>query len=59
MAQAFRDLGLDSLDSEVQRLKGKVGSYLAVPSKEKGDSIAFWKVCYILFNRYTFTIHDF
>ncbi len=49
MAQALRDLGLDFSDSEAQSLQEEVDSYLAVPSREKGDSIVFWEVCHIVY----------
>jgi hypothetical protein len=48
MFQAFKDLGIGSSDSGTQSLEEEVDSYLAVPSREDWDSIAFWEVCYIV-----------
>jgi hypothetical protein len=48
MTQAFRVLGIGSSDSGIQSLEDEVDSYLAVPSREDWDNIAFWEVCYII-----------
>ncbi len=48
MAQALRDLGIGFSSSGIQNLEQEVDSYLAVPSREEYDSIAFWEVCYIM-----------
>lgn len=48
MLQALMDLGMGPSNSEVQSLEEEVDSYLAVPSKDEWDSIAFWEVCYII-----------
>ena len=43
MIQALKDLGMGPSNSEIQNLE-EVDSYLAVPSREEWDSIAFWEV---------------
>ena len=48
MYQALMDLGMGSSNSETQSLEEEVDSYLAVPSRDDWDSIAFWEVCYIV-----------
>lgn len=47
MMQAYSSLGIGSSNSRVQRgqsLEDEVDKYLAVPSREEWDSIAFWEV---------------
>jgi hypothetical protein len=48
MMQALKDLGINFSDSRIQSLEEEVDSYLAIPSREEWDSIAFWEVCYIV-----------
>lgn len=48
MLQALLDLGIGFSDSGTQSLEEEVDSYLAVPSREIWDSIAFWEVCFIV-----------
>ena len=48
MFQALMDLGMGPSNSEIQSLEEEVDSYLAVPSREEWDSIAFWEVCYVV-----------
>jgi len=49
MLQALMDLGIGSSDSRIQSLEEEVDSYLAVPSREEWDGIAFWEVCYAIY----------
>jgi hypothetical protein len=42
--QAYSSLGIGSSNSRVQSLEDEVDKYLAVPSREEWDSIAFWEV---------------
>jgi len=42
--QAYLSLGIGSSNSKVQSIKEEVDKYLAVPSREEWDSIAFWEV---------------
>ena len=46
--QAYSSLGIGSSDSRTQSLEDEVDSYLAVPSREEWDSIAFWEVQYFM-----------
>ena len=42
--QAYLSLGIGSSNSRVQSLENEVDSYLAVPSRDEWNSIAFWEV---------------
>jgi hypothetical protein len=48
MLQALMDLGMGPSNSQTQSLGEEIDSYLAVPSQQEWDSIAFWKVCNII-----------
>ena len=42
--QAYLGLGIGPSNLRAQNLEDEVDSYLAVPSREEWDSIAFWEV---------------
>jgi len=44
MKQAYSSLGIGLSASRAQSLEDKVDNYLAVPSRDEWDSIAFWEV---------------